>query len=190
MLTVQGLARFRRDRRGVSAVEFALVAPIMLAILMATVEIPRAFSYSQKLTRASRTMADLIARDNLASLDDIYAAGLTIAQPIDPATISIRLAAVGVYAGSAARACSTAGRNAVPQAVNSAMGTAPPAFAATGSRYVIAEVSLAYDPIFDVLPGFRGLVMNRQTIWPIRKGTAYFGDPEAVLPGGSRCPQT
>lgn len=190
MLIPASLARFRRDTRGVSAVEFALIAPIMLLVLMSTIEFPRAFSYSQKMTRAARAMADLIARDNLASLDDVYAAGLSIALPLQADTASIKLSAVGVYSGGNTKVCSSSARNTAPNAAKSTLGLAPAAFATPGSRYVIAEVSLPYTPYFNLVPGLKNLTLTRQAVWPIRKGTTYYGDPEVVLPGGAKCPQT
>jgi Flp pilus assembly protein TadG len=184
------LTRWRQDRRGVSAVEFALIAPIMILTLMATIELPRAFSYSQKLNRATRAMADLIARDNLASLDDIYAAGQAIAQPLQAANAGMRLTALGVYTGGVAKVCSADGRGMAARAVGSNLGAAPPAFATPGSRYVMAEVSLPYVPLFPIFPGLKNLVLNRNAIWPIRKGTPYNADPEVILPGGVKCPST
>lgn len=190
MLTRARLSRFRRDARGVTAVEFALVAPVMILIVMGTIELPRAFSYSQKLTRAARAMADLSARTNLASLNDVYAAGLMIAQPLQTASATIRLAAVGVYTGGNTKVCSSAGYNTAGRPVGTSLGAAPPAFATTGARYVMAEVSITYTPIFTLFPGLNNKVITRYAVWPVRQGNVYYGDPEVVLPNGASCPNT
>ncbi len=74
---------FRRSEEGVGAVEFALIAPVMILVMLASVEIPRAVMTGQRLARSARTMADLISRQNLGALDDVYAAGSAVTRPYD-----------------------------------------------------------------------------------------------------------
>ena len=87
-----------RRRRGAAAVEFALVAPVLFAVVMATVEFGRAMLVQQVLTNASRVGAREASLPN-ATLASVQAAvtdyadksgidGLTISATPSPATAS------------------------------------------------------------------------------------------------------
>lgn len=187
-------ARLRRSESGLGAVEFALIAPVMILIMFSLVELPRAVMTGQRVARAARTMADLISRGSLTSVDDIYAAGHAVMVPYDDANAAFVLTAVGVYAEGTAfssRTCSSvANAKGTKRPVNVKIGAAPPASAAASERYVMAEIESGYKPFFDVVPGLSSLVFKEQVAWPVRRGTVYNGKAEVVLPGGAACPAT
>ena len=56
------IRRFRGDRSGVGAVEFALIAPVLIVLYMGSLEISVAMSVNKKLARATSTVADLITQ--------------------------------------------------------------------------------------------------------------------------------
>ncbi len=189
---MRALARFRRDRSGATAVEFAFVAPVLIVILLGIVEIPRAYATSQALSRSARTLADLISRGSLADLDDIYAAGKAVAYPRDIGAARVSLTAVGVYARGAsfvAKVCSSDARNVTRRAVGSEVGPPVEAEARAGARYVMAEISLDYAPLSNFFPSLNGLTLSKTVAWPVRT-TGQSTAVEAVLPGGKPCPAT
>ncbi|MCA9173296.1 MAG: pilus assembly protein [Planctomycetales bacterium] len=59
----------RSERRGTAAVEFALVAPILLLVVMATVEFGRGMLVKQVLTNASRVAAREASLPNSTSAE-------------------------------------------------------------------------------------------------------------------------
>lgn len=186
------MRRFARATQGIAALEFALVAPILLLLLMGSIELPRAYGTSQGLVRAARTMADLISRGGVAGVEDVYAAGAAVTFPDDTTGAGIVLTAVGVYpkgTGFEARVCSSVARNATARVVGSAVDAVPETEMQAGARYVMAEIALPYQPIFDVFPGLSGLVLARQATWPMR-GTGAGASTETILPGGRSCPAT
>ena len=61
------LARFLPDQRGIAAVEFALVLPVMILFSMGIAEVGRFALLNLKLQHAATTMADLAARDETVS---------------------------------------------------------------------------------------------------------------------------
>jgi Flp pilus assembly protein TadG len=181
---------FRRSKEGAGAVEFALIAPVMILVMLASVEIPRAVMTGQRLARSARTMADLISRQNLGALDDVYAAGSAVTRPYDTSGMGIVLSAVGVYAdgtGLVSKVCSSKAQSAKPRDVNSVIGPAPAASQEAKARYVMAEVTFAYKPLFSILPYLKNYSFSHAITWPIRKGTTYNGKPEVVLPDGKPC---
>lgn len=60
---VFGLAREAlRDRSGASAIEFAFLAPILIAIYISSFEITTGYSVAQKTLKAAGTIADIVTR--------------------------------------------------------------------------------------------------------------------------------
>ena len=55
------LSDFATDRRGVSAVEFALLLPLMLTLYLGGVELSQGISIDRKVTLTARTPDDLLA---------------------------------------------------------------------------------------------------------------------------------
>ena len=55
-------ARFGRDERGVSVVEFALLMPVMLALLLGAVTVFDLFRTAQSAEKATFTVGDMLSR--------------------------------------------------------------------------------------------------------------------------------
>ncbi|MEM1088642.1 MAG: TadE/TadG family type IV pilus assembly protein [Pseudomonadota bacterium] len=73
-----------RANGGVSAVEFALIAPLMLLLYFGCVELSLMMSLDRKVTTATATLGDLTARASVVTdsdLDDIFQATRMIFQP-------------------------------------------------------------------------------------------------------------
>lgn len=52
----------RRDRRGVAAIEFALIVPIMSAMFIGAVELSQVITVDRRVTQVASATADLVAR--------------------------------------------------------------------------------------------------------------------------------
>ncbi|MCC0052297.1 MAG: pilus assembly protein [Rhodobiaceae bacterium] len=73
--------RLRGDRSGVGAVEFALIAPVLIVLYMGSLEISVAMSVNKKLVRAASTVADLVTQDD--SVDKAFLASMVnVAQSV------------------------------------------------------------------------------------------------------------
>ena len=57
------LRRFATDRRGVGAVEFALITPLLLSLYITSFEITIGLSVAKRVTRSASTIADLVTRE-------------------------------------------------------------------------------------------------------------------------------
>ena len=58
----QFVARFVRDKRGVAAVEFAFIVPLMLVLLFGMIDTSSAVAVDRKVTIAARTISDLVSQ--------------------------------------------------------------------------------------------------------------------------------
>lgn len=69
------LGHFRRENRGAAAIEFAMLAPIMVGLFIGSVEFSQALTIDRRVTQAASSVADLVAQtDKLTNtdLDDMY----------------------------------------------------------------------------------------------------------------------
>ena len=72
------------DRRGVAAIEFAMVVPIMLVLLFGTVEFSIGVAANRKVSLMAQTLSDLTSRSASVSDNDLtnfFAAGTGIMTP-------------------------------------------------------------------------------------------------------------
>ncbi len=98
----QILRRFVREGDGVSAVEFALLVPVMLILYIGTAEVGNAISLQFKVTQATRTLADLASRYDNANnpitttiMSNILNAAFTVVAPYSSTGMAVTVSEVG-----------------------------------------------------------------------------------------------
>jgi len=85
---------FGGDRRGVAAVEFALVAPMMVFCYLGVSIIASALLVQRRAEHVASSLADLVAQEATTSpntLADICAVSTTIMQPYDSSSTSLTM---------------------------------------------------------------------------------------------------
>jgi Flp pilus assembly protein TadG len=92
-------AKFLADRRGIAAVEFALIAPALIFLVMGVLELSFRFRAADDATRYVHQVADLISREPIlteAGLEDIYAASTHMMMPLDTTdNLDLDVASIG-----------------------------------------------------------------------------------------------
>jgi hypothetical protein len=78
------VSRLVRDRRGVSAMEFALILPMLVMFSAGTIEYSRMILLTQKLQSGAFILADLTARDKTLETDQLEDIFLAIGEVIRP----------------------------------------------------------------------------------------------------------
>jgi len=84
----RAMRRLIAERDGVAVVEFAFVAPIMLFLLVASVDLGNAITTNRKITAAAQATADLVAQERQlsdAEVDNAFNAFDMMLSPFDPA---------------------------------------------------------------------------------------------------------
>src|SRR5665647_1411762 len=88
--------RFWRDTLGTAAIEFGILAPLLLLMLLGTVEIARAVSTDRHFNSATSTAGDLVAREEYlgtssstaqSNLDGMMLSIQHLMAPYDPTTL-------------------------------------------------------------------------------------------------------
>lgn len=91
------LTNFRKRDDGVAAMEFALVLPVLLIILMGTIEFSNVLMVERKLLNAMQSVADLIGKEtdvSDADLDEIFYAAQLVMYPYASSNMTIGVASV------------------------------------------------------------------------------------------------
>jgi TadE-like protein len=84
--------RLARCRAGNVAVEFALAAPVLIMLMLASAELARFVILHQKMDRVATTISDLVSRAetiNESELEDIFTAAGEVAFPFDLADLGL-----------------------------------------------------------------------------------------------------
>ncbi|MGA0597462.1 TadE/TadG family type IV pilus assembly protein [Enterovirga sp. CN4-39] len=178
----------RRSVAGVAAVEFALVLPVMVAMLLGMSEVTLGVNIDRKLTLLSRSLADLTSRPKSltpAKLDEFFKAASVIMQPFDAAQMKMTVTSMKVtkvgsnFNGTVDWSCARgSGAATKPKNVNYPV---PSGFQTDGSYYILVDVSLPYTPMFG--KAISGTInLSESTPWPVRNNT------RVELPSG--CPSS
>lgn len=88
---------FKSDISGTAGIEFALIVPIAMVLLLSAVEYSRAVVMARRFNLVTATMSDLIARDeyeDVASMGGLQKAIETIWSPYDKQSLVLQVIAV------------------------------------------------------------------------------------------------
>lgn len=138
-----------RDERGVSAVEFALLLPLMVTLYLGGVEISQGLTIDRKVTLVARTVADLSAQASSISNSDmsnILAASTTVLSPFSTDNAKITVSEVSIDANGKATITWSDSKNGTARAVGSVV-TLPTALNVANTSLIWGEASYNYKPV-------------------------------------------
>ena len=91
------LQRLMRDRRGVSAVEFALIAPLLILIFVGAVTEGSFANVARHVNTVAFTIGNLATQTQTlhdADITDIFAVGKVVIAPVDVTRLTMRLTSI------------------------------------------------------------------------------------------------
>lgn len=153
----RGARRFLKGERGVAAIEFAFIAPIMIAMLAGTVELSQGLTADRRVSQIASATADLVAREKVLTsteVDGILQIVSSLVQPYDPINLKISLLSVVSTAASATdtSVCWIYSYNGGVEAAGVKKGsqyTVPTGILDKASSVIIANVTYDYrSPLF------------------------------------------
>jgi Flp pilus assembly protein TadG len=136
------------DTRGVSAVEFALILPVMITMYIGAVEFSHALTVDRRVTAVASAASDLAAQTEEVSsnsVQDIFTAATSIMTPYSVAPISIVLTSVVADEDNTTTVDWSCAQNGAPHSTGSSF-TLPDGLTQPFSSVIVAEVSYDYQP--------------------------------------------
>lgn len=172
------LRRFVADRRGVGAVEFAIIVPVLLMLYITAFELTIGFSIAKRATHAAGSIADLVTQK--ATIDKAYLKTMknvstAIFAPHEASEASLKVSGIKIDAsGKATYFWSWADNDTRPYAVGAA-ATVPSDMSTPNSFLVHSELSIPHELLM-FMPGLmpstvRTISINRDYYFRQRQGT-------------------
>ncbi len=140
------MRRFAGDRRGVSAVEFALIAPMMIGLYLGCVEISDGVAADRKVSLTAAALANLTAQVTTITdtdMTNILDASSAIIAPYAASKLKITVSCINIDANKNATVKWSVTRNGT---ANSGTVALPSALAVASTQLILAEASYAYTP--------------------------------------------
>ena len=138
-----------KSRKGLAALEFALVAPLLVLMLFGSVEITEALNTNRRAENTSASLADIVARDTIITdqeLTDLWSAASALMYPNSATPLKMRISSVQIIDANTAKVLWSDGYNGYsPRAADSTMPL-PAGMMTPNTSVVVAETSYDYTP--------------------------------------------
>ncbi|CAN1567767.1 TadG Flp pilus assembly protein TadG [Caulobacteraceae bacterium] len=151
---IRFLRKLARDRRGVSAVEFALIAPAMVASYFGMAEITQALLAERKAGHAASAIGDLVSQSSSVSssdITDIFEIASTIMKPYSTSTLKMRVSSLTADAGGTPKVDWSSGSGLTALTTGATVTGVPAGVIAAGQSLVMSEVTYSYDSPVDLM---------------------------------------
>ena len=138
-----------RDQRGVSAVEFAMLAPLMLTMYFGAIEVSQGIAIDRKVTLTARTIADLtsqVTSINNADMTNLLKATAAVISPYPTDKLAVTVSLVKIDASKNATIVWSDTLNGTARAKDSTV-TLPGGLLIPDTYFVWGEASYAYTPV-------------------------------------------
>jgi len=148
------LRHFGRDRRGASAIEFAILAPLMIGLYVGCVEITEGIAADRKVTLTAGVLANLTSQSqtiSTTSMSNILNASTAIMSPYDGA-ISAKISCLTIDAAGVVKVAWGAATTGTTARAHGDVITIPPDLVVPNSQLLFSEVSYQYIPVTGYMP--------------------------------------
>jgi Flp pilus assembly protein TadG len=156
MTLLRRLRHFAIARKGLAALEFAILAPMMIFLLFGAVDLLDLLVTNRRAQNVAASLADVVARDTEVSSDEmngLWSALDVLMFPDDGDVVRVRISSVSVEDSSTARVVWSQGHGMGPRDTDSTV-TLPAAMMTPGSSVIMTESEYDYSsPLGFLLAG-------------------------------------
>jgi Flp pilus assembly protein TadG len=162
------LSRLWSERRGTAAIEFAYLAPLLLLMLLGTIELGRAINMDRHFAMSTSTLGDLVAReeslgtstaDATSNLDGMMDSIEHMMHPYDTSTFKLAVFQVRASPDNAkdTRVEWSYSHNGMAAPTKCQSYALPAGLIDKGGSVIVVESSYVFHPLFgDFVPGITG----------------------------------
>jgi Flp pilus assembly protein TadG len=180
-----------KNTRGMVAVEFALILPIMTVLFFGTVEISNGVAVYRKVTLMAHTLSDLTSQSvevQDSDLANFFAASAGVMMPYSTTPIQQTITEIWVNAGG--QAFVQWSRGSAPLTPGSSFSNLPPNLAVANSYVIFSQVNYLYKPVVGYVMSINGVTLSDFSYTRPRQFACVLYDPPMPLstPPPS-CPQ-
>lgn len=146
------IARFARDDRGASAVEFALLAPTMVLIYFFLLTFCQGFMAERRASHTASIVADLVAQSETVAFrdfDDVFAVGGIVMRPFPETPLGIVISSVTVDDKNVAKVDWSVGKRKTARGKNEVISNLPPGLIGKNQSLIMAETEYVFDLPYD-----------------------------------------
>ena len=167
------IRKYLRNKSGLAATEFALVAPIMIFLFFAVVEGSDALTASRKVSLAANTLSDLVAQELSIEQNQLDDLSVGMEDIIDTRNITVEFTVISVIKDPVTDEVvvhwSRNSNNVEPFAAGAQYTDLPdPSLLDDTESLIVSEVNYSYTPTFSsFLIGARQ-IESAATRWPRR----------------------
>jgi len=149
------LRRFGRDQSGVSALEFALIAPLMLTVYLGTFEVTQGIAMDRLVKLNASTITNLVAQYTTISssrdMPDLFAATGQIMKPYPQAAPVTVVSCISIDAQGNATIAWSQSSGGSSRKVGQAV-TVPAALDKPNTQLILGETTMPYKSPIQFLP--------------------------------------
>jgi Flp pilus assembly protein TadG len=151
------VARLPKDKRGVSAIEFAFIAPVLILAYFGLAELCGAMLAERKASHTASAVGDLVAQASVihdSDISNIFAIGSIVMTPDPSATLGMRVTSVQAGATATATTVGWSDASGTMTANTAGANIAIPANMITAGQSIIeSDVTYTYNvPVAYLLP--------------------------------------
>jgi Flp pilus assembly protein TadG len=149
------LRRLHRDQRGVSAVEFAFIAPVLITFYFGIAELTQGLMADRRTGHVASSIGDLVTQDESISnteMTDILKIGKIIMQPFPTATLKLRVTELTSNSTNVSKVVWSDASNYTALTVGSVV-TPPAGVISANQSVIMAEAVYTYtSPVQYIMP--------------------------------------
>jgi Flp pilus assembly protein TadG len=175
------------DKRGIAAIEFAMIVPLMLVLFFGTVEFSSGVAVDRKVTLMARTLSDLTSQNisvTTTQLTNIFNASTGIMTPYPSSEVNARIVELYIDPNLVVKQIWTATSGTTPP---TGTVTVPTALKIAGTYLIYSEVSYLYKPTVGYVMAKAGINLTDFTFTRPRQSLCVFNPPPSP---GALCPTT
>jgi Flp pilus assembly protein TadG len=147
MSMLQRLRRFKAATKGLAALEFAILLPMMIFLLFGAVELIDVLGANTRAENTTASIADVISRDTEVDdneIEGIWRATEILMVPDDPTELNIRVTSITIENPTTARVVWSEGHGMAARVADSTV-TLPDDMMRPGTSIIMAESAYTYE---------------------------------------------